>query len=273
MSQDLFVIRRRDLLALGPACALMAGLTSSRATAAALDRWLGRGDESLSLAYWPDSAALPGFEGLGELTELPRPEESPEESPEVSKDPPRPEVGELVPAERLGAGDPRFARTGVRVRIHGLFGETTAAIRDLAPIAIDAHFRPYHDTAAYAWRFETGAVPGPCPPTAMTVPVTRQDGLSLTFTVGGSGEMRPATRFSLGGEVGVPKLRRGIYLALWRDAAARPLPSWRHRRLLSLPATDQDGESGAPRIGLASWLETDLAPDQAYLVMSFDYAA
>ena len=153
----------------------------------------------------------------------------------------------------------------MRVRIHGLFGKTTAAIRDLAPLAIDAHFRPYHDTAAYAWRFETGAVPGPCPPTAMTVPVTRQDGLSLTFTVGGSGEMRPATRFSLGGEVGVPKLRRGIYLALWRDAAARPLPSWRHRRLLSLPATDQDGESGAPRIGLA--------PDQAYLVMSFDYAA
>ncbi len=271
MSQDLFVIRRRDLLALGPACALMAGLTSSRATAAALDRWLGRGDESLSLAYWPDSAALPGFEGLGELTGLPRPEES--------EDPPRPEVGELIPAERLGAGDPRFARTGVRVRIHGLFGKTTAAIRDLAPLAIDAHFRPYHDTAAYAWRFETGAVPGPCPPTAMTVPVTRQDGLSLTFTVGGSGavggsgEMRPATRFSLGGEVGVLKLRRGIYLALWRDAAARPLPSWRHRRLLSLPATDQDGESGAPRIGLARRLETGLAPDQAYLVMSFDYAA
>ncbi len=162
MSQDLFVIRRRDLLALGPACALTAGLASSQAAAAALDRWLGRGDESLSLAYWPDSAALPGFEGLGELTELPRPEESPEES----AGPPRPEVGELIPAERLGAGDPRFARTGVHLRIHGLFGETPAAIRGLAPLAIDTHFRPYHETAAHAWRFETGAVPGPCSPTS-----------------------------------------------------------------------------------------------------------
>ena len=261
MSHDQFEIPRRELLTLGSACALTAGLTGSRSAAAAVDCWLGRDHRSLSLAYWPESERLPGFDGLSELTEV--------LSAEDEEDLPRPTFGQLVAADQLTAGDSSFARTGVRLRIHGLYGKAPAALEALPSLAVDLHFRPFHDTVVHAWRFESGDQPCPCPPTALAVPVTEAEGLNLSFTLGDGADMAPATRFSLGREGGSAKLRRGVYLARWRGAGGASLPSWRYRSLASLPE-DADDDKGKLQIALA---RPDLAIDHAYLVMSFDHAA
>ncbi|MEM7221471.1 MAG: hypothetical protein AAF495_00740 [Pseudomonadota bacterium] len=259
MSDDRFILRRRDLLALAPACAVTAGLASSPAAA---DCLFGHGSKKLSLAYWPASEAL---NDLAQVRELAAPEASPSDETAAA-----PDTQELVPAEWLAGGDPALAGRGLRLRVHGLFGPEGQAQAGLADLSIVAHFTPYHEATAEVWRFEDGACA--CSNSAMTMPVTAEQGLSLSFNVGGeSGE---ATRFTLGGEGGLPKLRRGVYLVTWRGDGGPSLPSWHRTGLLSEhPQADDDTPNVPHRLRLADRRNPSRSFGQPYLVLSFDHAA
>ena len=258
MSKDHFMLRRRDLLALAPACAVTAGLTSSPAAASCL---FGHGGEKLSLAYWSGSDALPSLERLSELTEL-----EDQEQDALAQ-------GELIPAEWLERGDSRFNESDVRLRVHGLFAADGRAVQDLAPLEIEAHFTPFHDATTQLWQFQAGAQPCPCSATGLTLPVTAEHGLSLSFRIDGQTD-GAATRFTLGGEGGLPKLRRGVYLAAWRGESAASLPSWHRFQVMSRAPRDDEEPLLAPhRLRLAHRHGSSLPLDQPYLVLSFDHAA
>ena len=297
---------RRKFLALGPACALGSGLLSSKLAAAAgsLGRLAGANpQDAVSIGYWDGSEALASFDGLAPTAE-PLVADAGETSDDRAADA-GPERADLIAAEALGEGDPRFARKGAKVRIHGMFPIEAAPAEDLASLSLDVYFKPYHGAPFHAWGFVNGSLPSVCSPTAFTAPIAQVSGLNLCFEITDAGERRgpsvdhadreaPAhgasasaesadptmtqvwTRFSLGREAGLPKLRRGVYLIAWRGRRARPLPSWRQYRVLTAAPRDTDRQEDigpeAQPFRVVRRRDESTPADLTYALLSVDYA-
>ncbi len=307
--KEFLELGRRELLALGPAFALTSGLLSSKLAAAAgpLRRLAGPNPQDLvSIGYWDGSEALASFDGLAPTAE-PLVADAGETSGDRAADA-EPERADLIAAEALGEGDPRFARKGAKIQIHGMFPVEDAPAEDLASLSLDVYFKPYHGTPFHAWGFVNGALPSSCSPTAFTAPIAQVSGLNLCFEIndaadrhgqrvdhadreapahGASASAEPSgsadpstiqvwTRFSLGREAGLVKLRRGVYLISWRGRAARPLPSWRKYRVLTAAPKDVDRQEDigpkAPPFRLVRRRDEGTPADLTYALLSVDYA-
>ncbi len=274
-------IRRRELLAFAPACALTSGLWHSRLAAAAEPlQGLTPADprDLLTVGYWQGSAALARLDGLRYATQAPDADDAPERA-------------DLIAAEALDRGDPRFARAGARVRLHGMFPVEDRP-DDLASLSLDVPFEPFHDAIFHAWGFENGTPPCAWPGTAFTVPIDGASGLTLIFDIAETGERRGqeasptgssevpeagttrvVTRFSLGRERQTAKLRRGVYVVAWRGPSAKPLRSWRHYRILSRDVAPQDGVgSDTCQFQVVRRRDERTPTDATFAVLSVDYA-
>lgn len=283
-------IRRRGFLALVPACALTSGLWPSHLAAAEYLQRLTPADpgDVLTVGYWPGSAALARLDGLRYATEAADPDDATRDPATDSEL----ERADLIPAETLDRGDPRFARAGARVRLHGMFPVEDRPADDLASLSLDVSFQPFHDTMFHAWGFENGALPCVRPGTAFTVPIDGASGLTLAFDIAETGERcgqetsptgssedpkagttRVVTRFSLGREPQTAKLRRGVYFVAWRGPSAKPLRSWRRYRILSRDVEAQDGVgSDACHFHLVRRRDERTPTDATFAVLSVDYA-
>ncbi len=242
----------------------------------------------LTVGYWQGSAALARLDGLRYATEAP-------DADDARRDPATDselERADLIPAETLDRGDPRFARAGARVRLHGMFPVEDRPAVDLASLSLEVSFEPFHDTMFHAWGFENGALPCVRPGTAFTVPIDRASGLTLAFDIADSraqrgeetlaagspedpksGTTRVVTRFSLGREPQTAKLRRGVYFVAWRGPSAKRLRSWRHYRILSRDVEPRDGVGGdACHFHLVRRRDERTPTDATFAVLSVDYA-
>ena len=168
--------RRRDFLALAPACVVTAGTLS--ASLAWADSPLGRLTTAdpehsglVSIGYWLGSEKIASFDALThtasscfvDALNVPVDQATCVE----------PVDADLIGAESLQTGDQRFAETGAKISIHKLpvvDGQTIGAPPELS---IDVHFTPFHRTPFHAWSTSPGSS------IAFTVPLERSSGLSL----------------------------------------------------------------------------------------------
>lgn len=270
---------RRGFMALGQACALTpalaAILTPSFAAAAAnLGRFVASGSTdtgSLAIAYWLGSEKWAGFDRLTPTTDPLRADPAPAADGKAAG--PEPARADLINAESLSRGDPRFARSGARVRILGMVPNDERKVGNLASLSIDLHSRPYHDVPYRAWSFENAALPSIGLANGFTVPIDASHGMTLAFGIGGDdGEQRKiVTRLTLGGEGGTAKLRRGVYLISWRGAGVRPMPSWRKHQVLAIEA-EKDEAEGTEVVFRTVQRHTRMpSADLAYVLMTVDY--
>ncbi len=180
--------RRRDVLAYGAGLALLPSIS-----------WAGRptGD-ALGVGYCPetpDALAL-------------------DEQPAV----------DLLPAQRLAAGEASLARRGARVTVHGLAGDLgrwpsmgvrSAELKIGFPIAEDG-------LEFLAWSHQLLPVENAGSANAFTVPVERGLALALELETPWSVHERYEAILDVGSEPGEPKLRAGRYLIA--PGAPRLLP-------------------------------------------------
>ena len=124
----------------------------------------------------------------------------------------------LVRADSLRQGDARFAGQNARIVIHGLRGrEAGKQTLDLASLAIQAHYAPFHEGVYHAWRFgkaAQGALRHVSGGVSFFVPVDGAAGLRFEMVVveaAGREAVRVPVQFSLGRQPDLPKLRRGVY--------------------------------------------------------------
>lgn len=268
---------RRGFMALGQACALTpalaAILTPSFAAAAAnLGRIIAPGSAdpgSLTVGYWLGSGKWVGFDSVTHSTEPLR--DASAAGDETAG--PEPLRADLINAESLSQGDPRFARSGARVRILGMIPNDARKVGNLASLSIDLHNRPYHDVPYHAWSFENAALLSIGQANGFTVPIDAGHGMTLAFGIGDGAraEKRIFTRFTLGSEGGTVKLRRGVYLISWRGPGARPMPSWRKHQVLALEV-EKDLAEGTEVLFRTVQRHTRMpSADLAYVLIAVDY--
>jgi hypothetical protein len=182
--------------------------------------------------------------------------------PQASASTPR-----VVDARSLPSGDNVFARTGARISILELVAVTAredSAV--LEALAVDVHYPISGQDAPVlhrAWQFSNRPILHMSPGNSFTVPAGADTGLSLTLAIDTKSGHHSCitTRFTLGGEPGLPKLMPGIYFL-----APTGRPSWRQIEWRAI-------EGGQPRLAHKS-----VAPDEKialagfpYLVMTVDY--
>lgn len=211
---------RRDLLLLGTAgvasSLLGARLMSGPLNLAPLQSLGARLSEPFSIGFWTPAA------DTGDKGNL-----------------------EIVGANRLRSGDPRFLTDGARVSIHGIYPfDTPEAFAHLEAIDIDVSYAPHHDLAfrAFSYANGVGGASRSTSPAAVTVPVDAVQGMTLNVsyrTAYATEPTRAALRFTTGSEANVAKLREGVYLVALPDAA-QSLPDWRSQRV-STAATNLRG--------------------------------
>jgi hypothetical protein len=149
----------------------------------------------------------------------------------------------VIPAGRLGAGDPSLAGGRVNVRVLGATPGLNAqpAGRDVdldaqpagRDVDLDALF-PVGDSLVpfYAWTHRSQPRPSTSSPTAFAVTVGDDAALALRLTVTGGGRPAPDVSHAVltaGRDRGLTALRRGVYLlglepAVWDAATALPHP-------------------------------------------------
>ena len=152
----------------------------------------------------------------------------------------------IVAADRLAAGDPRLARHGAQVTVHGLLGPADG----LRPLGIrsaellvgfPAAGGRRADVEFRAWSHQLLPVENAGSPVRFTVPADR--GLALALEVETLGSERFETLLVTGREPGTAKLRAGHYLIApgATEFRARRFDPARAEPLLSLsvePAVD-----------------------------------
>ncbi len=166
----------------------------------------------------------------------------------------------LMAAEALLEGDPRFARDGVRLAIYGMVShDDLGRWADVASLAIDVNFEPFHANVFHAWAFRNDPVP--CISSSGTCRVPVADALRLTLAVAQPvAAARPTTpaaepeaswtqqasiRLTLGREPRQPKLQRGLYVIALRHTPTPLRPAWRACRL---QAASSDGPNALPTL-------------------------
>ena len=254
----IWAIGRRGFLALGPAAAVCSAFASSAATAATRSFGLfspGEADpdrRSLSIGYWVGSDAI---------ADLTAHRHNDQEGLPLSG-----RSFELHPAESLAAGDPRFLYEDAQIGFHGMFATESGTAP--AALSIDARFPAYHDAPHHAWRYHQ--VDLASANTRFTAPVSAGAGLTLDFSIGTDSPSTKTLHFVAGASAGQPKLRRGLYLIAWRDAAAAPLPSWRHYEILA-ERSDAQAERPSVTSRLAMRRDGSARRDFSYVLISVDY--
>ena len=193
----------------------------------------------VSLAYWPGSARLESFDGLSHTADglLANARSAPGNSASCTS----PICQRLVDAAEMAAGEPRFARKGATVRIHGLFYADGVRLERQTSMAMYVHGGSPDAPAFYAWGFDGRAVSPASQPTQFDVPVGTDSGLNLSFEFNGASAVQergltPEHRgffedhvvvgLALDSTPGRPKLRRGIYLLTWAGSDDNPIPEW-----------------------------------------------
>ncbi len=185
-------LRRRNFLALLPACALPSLLLGG-----------GTGKRVRKTAAPPSIAYLRGSDHLPDLTA-----KATELETALGQ-------GDWIPAAALSAGDRRFVATGATVTIRGAVDAAEYATRtsDWTALAIAVDYRPFQAAHVHAWSFENQDVPNMSSESRFLVPIREDRGLQLSFELTRRGES--PERFATALAVGPgrrPSLRRGIYL-------------------------------------------------------------
>lgn len=183
-------LRRRDFLALLPACALPSLLLGG-----------GTGKRVRKTAAPPSIAYLRGSDHLPDLTAKAAELES------------TPWEADWIPAEALPSGDRRFVTTGATVSFRGAVDAAEYGTRtsDWSALAIGVDYRPFQAAHVHAWSFENRDVPNMSSEIRFLVPIREDRGLQLSFELGGESPERFSTALAVG-PGRRPSLRRGIYL-------------------------------------------------------------
>jgi len=194
----------------------------------------------ISVGYWEGSESLENF---GDLTHsaggpLLDPVQNRVDRERCEKG----TLNRLVDASGLKSGDPRFNRTGARIRIHDMY--RTNGIGEADPDSLALFVHTSSGVPFQAWAFDMNRASNTSSPTSFDVPVDGTTGLQLSFDVKSSREnggnfrqeLTPMdagftgghifTRLALDGSFRTPKLRRGVYLVAWSGTGARTEPRW-----------------------------------------------
>jgi len=228
--EELLTWSRREVLALGSAAAVV-GLVPKAVQAAVA---VTAKPAPLSVGYVVDSDLLPDLRHLAWLGRS---------ATFVQQ----PSALAVTPASSLNSGDIVFTSGAARVRVIDLFPPSWAS--GPTGLALTVRMQSEDPAAAgplpfYAWSTQRAPFPARSHPVAFDVPIGRDGGLELmlevkSLTAGGktkngvvikptAGSQLFATRFTIGSERGVPRLRRGIYL-LGTDSV-----SWEQPRTIAI---------------------------------------
>ncbi len=208
------LLRRRDFLALGSAGLLMplfGNLAWAESMAAPASAAIAV--QTMSVGY------VEGSEELSNLKRLPRSVRRPAAVAEGEATAPV-----IVPATSLFQADTSMPGQPLRIRVHGLYPPVTSVERKRqkdVPLAIDleANFPssdPLHPASLpfYAWSLRQKPGWDPSPPVSFRFPLEWQTLPEFVLKVrGADGSSKVLrTKFTVDGEPGRPKLRRGLYV-------------------------------------------------------------
>lgn len=200
---------------------------------------------------------------------------------------------DVVPADRLASGDPRFAETGARLAVKGTFEAEHSMFRPaLESLAIDVLFDPVpggvpETVACHAWSLTRNPVTSASAAVTLQLPVDRSTGVGMTVArsnrapglagrvfqtaVRGSRTVEPtrwtqSARWTLASEPGVPRLRRGVYFVACADRPGRAAPEWESYQFA--PCDGAGGPSMLVRRGAGGFEPADFD----YVVVAVDHA-
>ena len=285
-------IPRRDFLgcSLFSAGLLVPGVLRC-GTAGARARRIGdtgrAGSGKVRIGYWDESERLESFEGLTHAAEGPLVDALNEPVPHA--DCTEPCCHRIVDAAAMREGDPRFAKRGARVTIHGLFLAGGARRDDLCAMSLFVHAGPSRRVPFLAWGCDSAIASNAGSPNVFRVAVEKTSGLSVSFDVAEPGRLAArdrspldadscqdhlVTHFAIDDARGKPKLRRGVYLLSWSGSGS--LPRWENYEMeVVRPVRAEDAMDEAT--GLFSRLarrrsRTSSSREFPYLLVSVDFA-
>lgn len=238
-------LRRRDVVAFGSLALLSPWVGGVARAEEALFGAAAAGVRLASLGYIQET------EALGSLRKLPRAVRNPAAARLADG------AGTVVPAHTLPLGDTELIGRPLRLTVHGLYpgGALRGAARRQLPLAVDLDVLfPAPEPAVseapvpyYAWSFRRRPGWNPSPPVSFVFPVDWSAFPELAVRVipsNGGAPVVMRVRFTLDDEVGLPRLRRGVYLVglvpdAWRNGMdlaelAATAPASRLSLLLSI---------------------------------------
>lgn len=202
-------------------------------------------DEALAIAFWqPEQAITNGF------------------------------TANLTAASTLRAGDRTFLKRGARIKIQGIYPVDRQAQPGLHSLSANLYYHPteLQDLVKVCiWCATFEPVSSISAATNLQAPVTRSHGLQLSLGLKtDQAAIEVPTQLSVGQEVGVPKLQRGVYLLAARNQQTDDA-NWEAYQFH--PATSSELKS-QPQLLRQHRSQNQWVPVEfPYLVMEVDYGA
>lgn len=193
----------------------------------------------------------------------------------------------LIDAASVRSGDARFALTGVRMRIHGMFTTPGTRLSDIPSLHVYAHAPTQTPVPISAWGYQAAAVPSCSDRCDHCLPVSPFGGLTLSFDVRDAGcacsHTNPldadfcadhaVVRFGLGGSRDTLKLRRGLYFVAFA-AGERSLRRWQGNFAVETAqaVTEEVYDQPGPIYSRLLQRSTLFSGPLAYILLSLDHA-